>query len=173
MVGRRSGLMPEIYWLLLILAGVAGWYLAYIIYRPKSKQKIPGEYLRVNYLLNEQPDKALEVFIELVDVDPETVRPISHWHMFRRGEAIGRSASIKPGVRPTLSSIHRSTALLELAKDISRPVSWTGQNPCFWSDPIGCKTRMRTLCCWVCTSRKRSGQGVETAKSLKASLMCK
>ena len=113
--------MPEIYWLLLILAGVAGWYLAYIIYRPKSKQKIPGEYLRgLNYLLNEQPDKALEVFIELVDVDPETVEThLALGNMFRRRGEVDRAIRIHQNlvVRPTLSSIHRSTALLELAKD--------------------------------------------------------
>ena len=113
--------MPEIYWLLLLLAGVAGWYLAYIVYHSRSKPKIPGEYLKgLNYLLNEQPDKALEVFIELVDVDPETVEThLALGNMFRRRGEVDRAIRIHQNlvVRPALSSNHRSTALLELAKD--------------------------------------------------------
>ncbi|MCY3804141.1 MAG: lipopolysaccharide assembly protein LapB [Gammaproteobacteria bacterium] len=113
--------MPELYWLLLLLAGLAGWYLAYIFYHQKSKPKIPGEYLRgLNYLLNEQPDKALEVFIELVDVDTETVEThLAIGNMFRRRGEVDRAIRIHQNLveRPALSSTHRSTALLELAKD--------------------------------------------------------
>ncbi len=113
--------MPEVYWLLLLLAGVAGWYLAYIFYQSKSKPKIPGEYLKgLNYLLNEQPDKALEVFIDLVDVDTETVEThLVLGNMFRRRGEVDRAIRIHQNLiaRPVLGSAHRSTALLELAKD--------------------------------------------------------
>ncbi len=113
--------MPELYWSLLLLAGLAGWYLAHIVYQRKSRPKIPGEYLEgLNYLLNEQPDKALEVFIELVDVDTETVEThLALGNMFRRRGEVDRAIRIHQNLieRPALSSIHRSTALLELAKD--------------------------------------------------------
>jgi len=113
--------MPDVYWLLLFLAGAAGWYLAYIFYNAKSKPKIPGEYLKgLNYLLNEQPDKALEVFIDLVDVDSETVEThLVLGNMFRRRGEVDRAIRIHQNLiaRPALNSIYKSTALLELAKD--------------------------------------------------------
>lgn len=113
--------MPEIYWLLLLLAGAAGWYLAFIFHKNKSEPKIPGEYLKgLNYLLNEQPDKALEVFIELVDVDSETVEThLVLGNMFRRRGEVDRAIRIHQNLiaRPELSSMDKSTALLELAKD--------------------------------------------------------
>ena len=113
--------MPEIYWLLLLLAGAAGWYLAYIFYKNKVKPEIPGEYLKgLNYLLNEQPDKALEVFIELVDVDSETVEThLVLGNMFRRRGEVDRAIRIHQNLiaRPALNSVYKSTALLELAKD--------------------------------------------------------
>lgn len=113
--------MPEIYWLLLLLAGVAGWFLAQIFYKSRSKPKIPGEYLKgLNYLLNEQPDKALEVFIDLVDVDTETVEThLVLGNMFRRRGEVDRAIRIHQNLiaRPTLEVIDKSTALLELAKD--------------------------------------------------------
>ncbi len=113
--------MPEIYWLLLLLAGVAGWFLAQIFYKSRSKPKIPGEYLKgLNYLLNEQPDKALEVFIDLVDVDTETVEThLVLGNMFRRRGEVDRAIRIHQNLiaRPTLEAMDKSTALLELAKD--------------------------------------------------------
>ncbi len=113
--------MPELYWLLLLLAGIAGWFLAQIIYKDRSKPKIPGEYLKgLNYLLNEQPDKALEVFIDLVDVDTETVEThLVLGNMFRRRGEVDRAIRIHQNLiaRPTLEAVDKSTALLELAKD--------------------------------------------------------
>lgn len=113
--------MPEMYWLLLLLAGVAGWFLAQMFYKSRSKPKIPGEYLKgLNYLLNEQPDKALEVFIDLVDVDTETVEThLVLGNMFRRRGEVDRAIRIHQNLiaRPTLAALDKSTALLELAKD--------------------------------------------------------
>jgi len=113
--------MPEIYWLLLLLAGAAGFYIAHSYHSGKSKPKIPGEYLKgLNYLLNEQPDKALEVFIDLADVDTETVEThLVLGNMFRRRGEVDRAIRIHQNLiaRPALESIYKSTALLELAKD--------------------------------------------------------
>ena len=113
--------MPELYWLLLLLAGAAGWLLAHIFLKRSDKPKIPGEYLKgLNYLLNEQPDKALEVFIDLVDVDTETVEThLVLGNMFRRRGEVDRAIRIHQNLiaRPTLEASYKSTALLELAKD--------------------------------------------------------
>ena len=113
--------MPELYWLLLLLAGIAGWFLANTFHKNRSKPKIPGEYLKgLNYLLNEQPDKALEVFIDLVDVDTETVEThLVLGNMFRRRGEVDRAIRIHQNLiaRPTLEVVDKSTAVLELAKD--------------------------------------------------------
>ena len=74
----------------------------------------------MNYLLNEQPDKALEVFIDLVDVDTETVEThLVLGNMFRRRGEVDRAIRIHQNLiaRPALEAIDKSTALLELAKD--------------------------------------------------------
>ncbi len=113
--------MPEMYWLLLLLAAAAGWFLALIIYKRPSKPKIPGEYLKgLNYLLNEQPDKALEVFIDLVDVDTETIEThLVLGNMFRRRGEVDRAIRIHQNLiaRPAIEATDKSIALLELAKD--------------------------------------------------------
>ncbi len=113
--------MFELYWLLLLSAGIAGWCLAYIFYRGKSKPKIPGGYLKgLNYLLNEQPDKALEAFIDLVEVDTETVEThLVLGSMFRRRGEVDRAIRIHQNLvaKPALEPVYKSTALLELVKD--------------------------------------------------------
>jgi len=113
--------MPEMYWLFLLLAAAAGWFLAQIIFKRPSKPEIPGEYLKgLNYLLNEQPDKALEVFIDLVDVDTETIEThLVLGNMFRRRGEVDRAIRIHQNLiaRPTIEAKDKSIALLELAKD--------------------------------------------------------
>ena len=53
-----------------------GWIAARIDIRQivSESRALPRSYFRgLNFLLNEQPDKAIEAFIEVVKVDPETV----------------------------------------------------------------------------------------------------
>ena len=65
----------NIFWLLLPLAALSGWWIG----RSNQEQKLPlkdiyPEYFKgLNFVLNEQPDKAIEVFIRMAEVDSETV----------------------------------------------------------------------------------------------------
>lgn len=82
---------------------------------------LPGEYFRgLNFLLNEQPDKALEVFIRMVEVDSETLE--THFalgSLFRRRGEVDRAIRIHQNLiaRPNLSRRHRTQALFELGED--------------------------------------------------------
>ncbi len=66
------------YWQLLFfpLFFVLGWAAARIDIRHlvKESRTLPRSYFRgLNFLLNEQPDRAIEAFVEAVKVDPQTV----------------------------------------------------------------------------------------------------
>src|SRR6059058_5420651 len=69
----------ELWWLLPIpaLFFALGWIAARIdiSHLLRESRALPLSYFRgLNFLLNEQPDKAIESFIEVVKVDPQTRR---------------------------------------------------------------------------------------------------
>lgn len=82
------------------------------------------DYFRgLNHLLNEEPDKALEVFIRMVEVDSDTVE--THFALgalFRRRGEVDRAIRIHQNLiaRPSLSRAHRKYALYELGEDYMR-----------------------------------------------------
>lgn len=74
----------------------------------------------LNYLLNEQPDKAVDVFTRLLQVDSETVEThLALGSLFRRRGEIGRAIKIHQNLiaRPQLPKQHRVAALIALGKD--------------------------------------------------------
>ena len=113
--------------LLLVLfaaAAALGWYFA----RRGSARSVAGsprhlsaDYFQgLNYLLTEQPDKALEVFIRMVDMDADTVD--THFalgSMFRRRGETERAIKVHQNLvaRPDLPRKARARALNELAED--------------------------------------------------------
>jgi lipopolysaccharide assembly protein B len=113
--------------LLLVLFAAAaglGWYFA----RRSAVRKYTGgprhvsaEYFQgLNYLLNEEPDKALEVFIRMVDMDADTVD--THFALgalFRRRGETERAIKVHQNLvaRPDLPRDSRARALNELAED--------------------------------------------------------
>ena len=83
--------MLDSIWLLLLLplAAISGWFAARQDQRIKSRKcgaDIPSGYFKgLNLLLNEQPDKAIEVFIKVLEVDTETVEThLMLGNLFRR-----------------------------------------------------------------------------------------
>lgn len=82
------------------------------------------EYFKgLNYLLNEQPDKAIEVFIRMVEVDSETVE--THFalaSLFRRRGEVDRAIRLHQNLiaRPNLNRRDRNQALRELGEDYMR-----------------------------------------------------
>jgi lipopolysaccharide assembly protein B len=114
----------DLLWLLLPLAAASGWYAAHRDQRRVASSKDGGlspEYFRgINYLLNEQPDKAIEVFTQMLEVNTETVEThLALGSLFRRRGEVERAIRIHQNLiaRPTLDKAQRAQALCELAQD--------------------------------------------------------
>ncbi len=116
--------MNELLWLLLPVAAASGWVMARrSSERQQQKQcdDFSSAYFKgLNYLLNEQQDKAIEVFIRMAEVDNETVEThLALGNLFRRRGEVDRAIRIHQNLiaRPTLSVEQRANSLLELAED--------------------------------------------------------
>jgi len=83
-----------------------------------------ADYMRgLNFMLNEQPDKALDVFLQMVEVDHETVE--THFalgSLYRRRGEIDRAIRIHQNLiaRPNLNKADKQNALFNLAEDYLR-----------------------------------------------------
>jgi lipopolysaccharide biosynthesis regulator YciM len=119
----------ELLWLLLPVAAASGWMAARRSERRSSEPKASGcdnhpAYFRgLNHLLNEEPDKAIDVFVEMLEVDSETVEThLALGNLFRRRGEVERSIRIHQNLiaRPALTGEQRAEALLELGKDYMR-----------------------------------------------------
>lgn len=114
--------MIELLWLLLPVAAASGWLTARLTYRqrPTNSSWSPDYLKGLNYLLNEEPDKALDVFIKLIEVDNDTVEThLALGVLFRRRGEVNRAIRIHQNLiaRPTLLPGQRNLALFELAQD--------------------------------------------------------
>ena len=114
----------DLIWLLLPLAAASGWLVARLDQRRRcgeAGRDLPSAYFKgLNFLLNEQPDKAIEVFIKVLEVDSETVEThLALGNLFRRRGEVERAIRIHQNLiaRPTLDKHQRSLALLELGQD--------------------------------------------------------
>jgi len=114
----------EPWWLLgiPILFGL-GWFAARIDIKHlvRDSRALPNSYFRgLNFLLNEQPDKAIEAFIEVVKVDPETVElHFALGSLFRRRGEYDRAIRMHQHLveRADLGPERRAAALYELGQD--------------------------------------------------------
>ncbi|MEE9354110.1 MAG: lipopolysaccharide assembly protein LapB [Methylococcaceae bacterium] len=112
--------------LLLPVAAASGWFAARKNNHKSSSyiDSVAPEYYRgLRYLINEQPDKAIEVFLKLLEVDGETVEVhLALGNLFRRRGEVDRAIRIHQNLiaRPTLSNEQRSQALVELGVDYLR-----------------------------------------------------
>ncbi len=112
--------------LLLPVAAATGWFLARHTSR-LSKSQYPAfssDYLSgLNHLVNEDADKAIQVFTRLLEVDQDTVEiHLALGNLFRRQGEVDRALRIHQNLvaRPNLSEQHRSQARYELARDYLR-----------------------------------------------------
>ena len=118
----------ELWWLLPIpvLFFGLGWIAARIDIKHllRESRALPLSYFRgLNFLLNEQPDKAIESFIEVVKVDPQTVDlHFALGSLFRRQGEIDRAIRMHQNLldRPDLPADKRTSATYELAQDFQR-----------------------------------------------------
>jgi lipopolysaccharide biosynthesis regulator YciM len=109
--------------LLLPVAAVSGWWWARRqqgIERNRSSS-LSSDYFRgLNYLLNEQPDKAIEVFLEIAEVNQDTVEThLALGNLFRRRGEMDKAIRFHKHImtRPHLNDEQRALALFELGED--------------------------------------------------------
>jgi lipopolysaccharide biosynthesis regulator YciM len=115
-------------WLFLLLpvAAASGWWLARRGNSPRGgglSAPDPAFFRGLNYLLDEQPDKAIDVFLKLAEMDRETVEThLALGSLFRRRGEVDRAIRIHQGLvaRTDLGRSQRADALYELGQDYLR-----------------------------------------------------
>lgn len=114
----------EFWWLLAFpLFFGLGWLAARIDIKQlmSESRALPLSYFRgLNFLLNEQPDKAIEAFIEVVKVDPQTIElHFALGSLFRRRGEVDRAIRMHQNLaeRADLEPEQKLNALFELAQD--------------------------------------------------------
>ncbi|EKE00661.1 MAG: hypothetical protein ACD_21C00296G0008 [uncultured bacterium] len=118
--------MYQLLLLLLPVAAISGWYAGYRHKKSTENNSgiIPHDYfLGLNYLINEQPDKAVDVFIKMLEVNTDTVEThLALGNLFRRRGEVDRAIRIHQNLiaRPQLARKQRMQALFELAQDYLR-----------------------------------------------------
>ncbi|MCP5266160.1 MAG: lipopolysaccharide assembly protein LapB [Burkholderiaceae bacterium] len=82
---------------------------------------LPDAYFRgLNFLLNEQPDKAIDAFVDVVRVDPETIElHFALGNLFRRRGETDRAIRVHQNLadRSDIRADEREHALFELGQD--------------------------------------------------------
>jgi len=100
-----------------------GWMAARIDIKQivRESRALPRSYFKgLNFLLNEQPDKAIEAFIEVVKVDPETVElHFALGSLFRRRGEYDRAIRMHQNLldRADLGPEQKLQAQMELGQD--------------------------------------------------------
>lgn len=117
----------QILFLLLPVAAVGGWFAgrrASLRNTTKLSPTLRQDCFKgLNYLINEQPDKVVDVFIKLLDVDTDTVEThLALGSLFRRRGEVDRAIRVHQNLiaRPQLGKSHLFHALLELGQDYLR-----------------------------------------------------
>ncbi|MCE9639459.1 MAG: lipopolysaccharide assembly protein LapB [Betaproteobacteria bacterium] len=114
----------EYWWLLALPVFFAlGWLAARIDIKHlvSESRALPRSYFKgLNFLLNEQPDKAIEAFIEVVKVEPQTIElHFALGSLFRRRGETERAIRMHQNLveRVDLPQQQKFDALFELAQD--------------------------------------------------------
>ena len=114
------------FWFVLLLpaAAVMGWVVGRRggeRHSDNQVSKLSTTYFRgLNYLLNEQPDKAIELFLHIAELDKETFETqVALGHLFRRRGEVDRAIRLHQGLveRKDLTDAQRVQALLALGED--------------------------------------------------------
>lgn len=112
----------ELWYLIVVpVLFVAGWWFRGLDQRQRETERQPGTYYKgINLLLNDQPDKAIDAFIEVVKLDPETIE-LHHalGNLFSRRGEFDRAVRIHNHLlnREDLPAHERALALFELGND--------------------------------------------------------
>lgn len=118
--------LNEWFWffLFLPLAALSGWVIGRRggqRHGDSQVSRLSSTYFRgLNYLLNEQPDKAIELFLHIAELDKETFETqVALGHLFRRRGEVDRAIRLHQGLvqRADLSDQQKVIALLALGED--------------------------------------------------------
>ena len=118
--------MIELLFLLLPVAAASGWWLARrdAWARRDGARAAHPDFLRgLNYLLEEQPDKAIDLFLEFADLDSDTLEThLALGSLFRRRGEVDRAIRVHQNLvaRKNLPPERRGFALFELGQDYLR-----------------------------------------------------
>lgn len=109
------------------VAFVLGWWASRQVGARRSGAEVSelsSDYFRgLNYLLNEEQDKAIEVFLKLAEYNRDTVEThLALGNLFRRRGEVDRAIRLHQHLvsRPGLSDAMKTVALLELGEDYMR-----------------------------------------------------
>ena len=115
------------FFLLLPAAAASGWLVGRRggeRHSDSQVSRLSTTYFRgLNYLLNEQPDKAIEVFLRIAELDKDTFETqVALGHLFRRRGEVDRAIRLHQALvqRPDLSDQQKVQALLALGEDYMR-----------------------------------------------------
>ena len=121
--------ISEWFWffLLLPLAAASGWVIGRRGGERHSNTQISRlsttYFRRLNYLLNEQPDKAIDLFLHIAELDKDTFETqVALGHLFRRRGEVDRAIRLHQALaqRPGLNDAQKIQALLALGEDYMR-----------------------------------------------------
>ncbi|KAF1709750.1 lipopolysaccharide assembly protein LapB [Pseudoxanthomonas kalamensis DSM 18571] len=121
--------LNEWFWffLFLPLAALTGWVVGRRggqRHGDSQVSRLSSTYFRgLNYLLNEQPDKAIELFLHIAELDKETFETqVALGHLFRRRGEVDRAIRLHQGLmqRSDLNDAQRVQAMLALGEDYMR-----------------------------------------------------
>jgi len=130
-------------WLIYLLP-IFGFILGSVISRrrlrrQKRKLRFSNDYFQgLNYLLNDEQDKALDIFIQLVETDWDTIETsLTLGAIFRRQGEIDKAIKLHQNLlaRPSLPAEYKSTVLLALAKDYLQ-AGWLDRAEALFKDVI-------------------------------------
>ncbi len=117
--------MIELVWLLLPVAAASGWWVARRAYlsREGAAARDADYFKGLNYLIDDKPDQAIEVFTRMADVDRDTAEiHLALGNLFRRRGEVDRAIHIHGSLiaRTNLTVDQRQRAALELGEDYLR-----------------------------------------------------
>ena len=118
--------LMELLWLLLPVAAASGWWVArreYVGRRHRSTVRNTEYFKGLNYLIEDKPDQAIEVFTHMAGVDRNTAEiHLALGNLFRRRGEVDRAIHVHGNLitRTSLTADQRRRALLELGEDYLR-----------------------------------------------------
>ena len=170
--------MYALLWFLLPVAAASGWWAANYSER-KRKSRARAQFNSaygqgLTHLLNEESDKATEVLVQLVEVDPDTVElHLALGSLFRRRGEVDRAIRVHQNIiaRSRLSEPLRHQAVLELGRDFLK-AGLLDRAERLFDSLLGCAVNGRAACQHlvdIYQQEKEWAKAIEVARRIKSS----